>query len=145
MKDSDKKVYQNVLLQMATVQADFGCYNEAMSAMDQAISVARENKDKLCLHYCLSWLHQMRLSSSQQMSKHDEEALLGAEASGLEYLKNIARKDDVPGIQVQSLLTEARYHLAKVSSVTDRYVLGLHLHRATDHCRPEYSFTKPST
>lgn len=114
MVDSDKRVYQNVLLQMATVQADFGCYSEAKSAMDQAISVARENKDKQCLHYCLSWLHQFRLSGKQDMSKEDEQALLGPGASGLEYLKNVSEKDDVPGILIPTLFTAARYYLTKV-------------------------------
>lgn len=113
MADSDRRVYQNVLLQMATVQADFGCYSEAMSAMDQAIAVARENKDKQCLHYCLSWLHQLRLSGKQDMSLEDEQALLGGGSSGLEYLKDVSQKENVPGIQIPTLFTEACYYLTK--------------------------------
>lgn len=114
MNESDKRVYQNVLLQMATVQADFGCYSEAMSAMSQAISVARENKDKQCLHWCLSWLHQHRLATKFDTNEEDVQALLGFDASGLQYLKAVAHNDNIPGIQIPSLLAEASLSLAKV-------------------------------
>lgn len=121
MNDTDKRVYQNVLLQMAVVQADFGCYSEALAAIGQAISVARENKDKVCLHYCLSWLLQVRFVKGWNVTEKEEGAILGSDTTGTEYLKTMGRRDHIPGIQIPALFEEARLSMAQVRAYRDAW------------------------
>lgn len=48
--------YHYALLCLATLHAAFDCDGEAIRAIEEAISVARENKDFACLNFVLSWL-----------------------------------------------------------------------------------------
>lgn len=48
--------YHYALLCLATLHAAFDCEQEAIRAIEEAISVARENKDTACLNFVLSWL-----------------------------------------------------------------------------------------
>lgn len=48
--------YHYALLCLATLHAAFDCEGEAIRAIEEAISVARENKDFACLNFVLSWL-----------------------------------------------------------------------------------------
>lgn len=57
MNSRGRTHYQYALFTLATLQAEFGFYSEAMEAVDEAITVARENKDNHCLNYILSWLY----------------------------------------------------------------------------------------
>ncbi|KAH3678384.1 hypothetical protein WICMUC_001401 [Wickerhamomyces mucosus] len=48
--------YHYALLSLATLYATFNCDGEAIRAMEESISVARENKDVECLNFLLTWL-----------------------------------------------------------------------------------------
>ncbi|GME39785.1 hypothetical protein GTA08_BOTSDO02237 [Neofusicoccum parvum] len=54
MQTRDKTYYQYALLHMAILQADFGCFSEAIAAMNETIATARENQDMSCLNFSLS-------------------------------------------------------------------------------------------
>ncbi|KAI5209244.1 hypothetical protein AUEXF2481DRAFT_27990 [Aureobasidium subglaciale EXF-2481] len=58
--DHIKTYHQYALLHLAVLHADFGCYGEAISAMNECIATARENQDARCLHFSLSWLAHLR-------------------------------------------------------------------------------------
>ena len=53
MHNRDRTFYQYALLNLAILHADFGCYSEAIAAMRETISAARENNDMTCLNYSL--------------------------------------------------------------------------------------------
>lgn len=57
MNSKGRTHYQYALFTLATLQAEFSFYSEAMRAVEEAITVARENKDNNCLNYILSWLY----------------------------------------------------------------------------------------
>ncbi|KKY28967.1 putative anaphase-promoting complex protein [Diplodia seriata] len=59
MQTRDKTYYQYALLHMAILQADFGCFSEAIAAMNETIATARENQDMNCLNFSLSWLNHL--------------------------------------------------------------------------------------
>lgn len=56
MSNKQKLYYHYALLSLAALHASFNCEDEALRAIDEAISVARENKDLDCLNYLLTWL-----------------------------------------------------------------------------------------
>lgn len=80
MNSRGRTHYQYALFTLATLQAEFSFYTEAMRAVEEAITVARENKDNNCLNYILSWLYSFlqshpdctppeSLSSQEQISQ----------------------------------------------------------------------------
>lgn len=80
MNSRGRTHYQYALFTLATLQAEFSFYAEAMRAVEEAITVARENKDNNCLNYILSWLYSFlqshpdckppeSLSSQEQISQ----------------------------------------------------------------------------
>ncbi|ODV87373.1 hypothetical protein CANARDRAFT_26772 [[Candida] arabinofermentans NRRL YB-2248] len=56
MSNRQQLFYHYALLSLATLHASFGSDDEALRAIDEAIVVARENKDLDCLNYLLTWL-----------------------------------------------------------------------------------------
>lgn len=56
MSNRKQYFYHYALLALATLHSSFGANKEALRAIDEAILVARENKDLNCLNYLLTWL-----------------------------------------------------------------------------------------
>lgn len=79
MHHRDRTFYQYALLNMAILQADFGCFSEAIVAMQEAISTARENDDMGCLNYCLSWLYHFGKEHPGEMGEVHRSGVLGTE------------------------------------------------------------------
>lgn len=57
MENRGRSHYQYALFALASLQAEFDGTQEAMRAVEEAISVARENNDYNCLTEILSWLN----------------------------------------------------------------------------------------
>jgi anaphase-promoting complex subunit 5 len=70
MQSRDRPFYQYALLNLAILQADFGCHSAAIPAMQEAISTARENKDVTCLNFCMSWLYHFGKAFPEEMQEH---------------------------------------------------------------------------
>ena len=113
MNNKDRSHYQYALLNMAILQADFGCYSEAMAAMNEAIGTARENKDMSCLNFCLSWLYHFRTIHGRAIEGGGAGSLLGPENESLAFLKSKTQDGKLPNIHSTTLLNEARLSLAK--------------------------------
>ena len=114
MNQEIRSQYQYALFNMAILQADFGCQEEAMAAMDEAIASARENKDLPCLNYCVSWLNHLRITHGIQNQHHGALSSLGSEMKSLEYLKTKAHESGMYSLLTSSLLNEARAILSVV-------------------------------
>ncbi|ODV98164.1 hypothetical protein PACTADRAFT_47967 [Pachysolen tannophilus NRRL Y-2460] len=56
MSNKQKILYHYALLSLATLHASFGSDEEAIRSIEEAILVARENKDLNCLNYLLTWV-----------------------------------------------------------------------------------------
>ena len=67
MQTREKIHYQYALLHMAILQADFGCFGEAIAAINETIATARESQDMTCLSFSLSWLNHMSKAYPKQM------------------------------------------------------------------------------
>lgn len=57
MNSKGRTHYQYALFTLGALQAEFGFHSEAIRAIEEAITVARENKDTNCLNYILSWFY----------------------------------------------------------------------------------------
>lgn len=114
--NNDRSRYQYALLKMAVLHADFGCSEEAIAAVTEAISAAREGKDMTCLTFCLHWLYHFRKSTEDSSSEKLDHSLLGSDSSALKYLVAEARKHELWPVECSAKLSEAALCLSKVCS-----------------------------
>ncbi|TID30347.1 hypothetical protein CANINC_001049 [Pichia inconspicua] len=65
MSNKRQYFYHYALLALASMHGSFGSNQEALRAIDEAILVARENKDLDCLNYLLTWLLNFMISKPE--------------------------------------------------------------------------------
>lgn len=114
MQQRDRVFYQYALLNLAILQADFGCYAEAIPAMQEAMSTAREIKDVTCLNFCMSWLYHFNKALPEEMQEIRNSGLLGNETEGLAFLKSRAKDAEMWSLLSTTLLSEAKLGLQNV-------------------------------
>ncbi|OJD37482.1 anaphase-promoting complex subunit 5 [Diplodia corticola] len=117
MQTRDKTYYQYALLHMAILQADFGCFSEAIAAMNETIATARENQDMGCLNFSLSWLNHLAKAYPKQIRASGYGGMLGSERDGLAFLKSKAKETKMWSLLSSTLLSEAKMLLSSGSSV----------------------------
>lgn len=130
MQTRDRVFYQYALLNLAILQADFGCHAEAIPAMQEAIATARENKDTTCLNYCMSWLYHFGRAFPSEMKSIQESGILGSEIEGLAFLKSRARDAEMWTLLSTSLLSEAKLglqHGESLASVFENITKASHI------------------
>lgn len=114
MHSRDRSSYQYALLNLAILQADFGCYSEAVSAMQEAVSIARESHDMNCLNFCMSWLYHFGKAFPEQMKDVQNTGMLGNEKEGLAFLKAKSKETEMWSLLSTTLLSEAKLELQNV-------------------------------
>ncbi|KAI4713329.1 hypothetical protein J4E89_002309 [Alternaria sp. Ai002NY15] len=117
MQTREKIHYQYALLHMAILQADFGCFGEAIAAINETIATARENQDMTCLSFSLSWLNHMAKAYPKQMRGAGYMSMLGTERDALAFLKAKAKETKMYSLLCASLLNEAKLSLATGDSI----------------------------
>lgn len=130
MQSRDRTFYQYALLNLAILQADFGCHSEAIPAMQEAIATARENKDTTCLNFCMSWLYHFGKSFPAEMKEIRESGILGSEMEGLAFLKTRAKDAEMWGLLSTCMLSEAKMglqHGDSLASVFESIAKASHL------------------
>ncbi|PNS19687.1 hypothetical protein CAC42_7531 [Sphaceloma murrayae] len=88
-----KTYHQYALLHLAVLHADFGCYDDAVSAMDECIATARENQDSRCLNFGLSWLVHLRKAHPEYVKQErlvQSTAFAGSDSDILFFLQQKA-------------------------------------------------------
>lgn len=123
MQGHDRSSYQYALLNLAVLQADFGCYGEAVSAVQEAISIARESHDMSCLNFCMSWLYHFGKAFPSHMKDVQSTGMLGSEKEGLAFLKAKAKDTEMWGLLSTTLLSEAKVELQNVSVLGNELTL----------------------
>ena len=106
--------YQYALLHMALLHADFGCFDEAISATNEAIATARENQDMTCLNYSLSWLYYLSKAYPSEMRGAGYGGLVKSEREGISFLKAKAKEGHLWSQLSSALLNEAVLILSNV-------------------------------
>lgn len=114
MQSGNRALYQYALLNLAILQADFGCFSEAIIAMQETIATARENHDMPCLNYSLSWLYQFGRTHPEEMTEIQKKGVLGSEKEALSFLKAKAKESNMWALLSTTLLSEAKLTLSNV-------------------------------
>ena len=117
MQNRDRTFYHYALLNLAILQADFGCYSEALSAIQETIATARENRDLGCLNFSLSWLFHLGKAHPSEIKAAGMGGLLGAEREGLTFLKAKAKETCMWSLWSISFLYEAKLGIANGESI----------------------------
>jgi anaphase-promoting complex subunit 5 len=97
---------------MAILQADFGCFDEAVAAMNETIATARENQDAACLNFSLSWLSHLSKAYPNDLKKTGYAGMLGPEKDRLAFLAEKARETKSWAVLSSTLLSEAKLALS---------------------------------
>ena len=114
MHNRDRTFYQYALLNLAILHADFGCFSEAVAAMQETISTARENNDMGCLNYSLSWLYHFGIAHPNRVDELQGRGVLGSDKEALAFLKAKAKETSMWSLLSTSLLSEAKSALSNV-------------------------------
>ncbi|UQC89208.1 anaphase-promoting complex protein [Colletotrichum lupini] len=117
MQNRDRLFYQYALMNLAVLQADFGCYREAVAAMLETVSTARENRDMTCLNFALSWLFHFGRAHPDLVRDLEADSLLGTAKESLSYLRVKAKETGMWTLWASVLLSEAKLGLANGESV----------------------------
>lgn len=107
-----KTFYQYALLNLAILQADFGCYKEAVTAMQETVNTARENKDMSCLTFALSWFYHFHKAHPQECPAVIAERM---ERDSLQFLKVKAKESGMFHLLAMAHLSEVKQTLSNVS------------------------------
>ncbi|KAF3917308.1 hypothetical protein AA313_de0209030 [Arthrobotrys entomopaga] len=114
MHTRERLFYQYALLNLAILQADFGCNREAVLAMQETVNTARENKDLACLNFALSWLYHFHKAHPQDCP---EVISTRMERESLTFLKVKAKESGMYHLQSMAHLSEAKQALANAESL----------------------------
>lgn len=123
MYNQDRTFYQYALLNLAILQADFGSYSEAMAAMQETISAARDNNDMVCLNYSLSWLYHFSKAHPKEVAEVQDKGVLGADREALAFLKAKAKETSMWSLLSTSLMSEAKLDLSNVRKFEYMFVI----------------------
>ncbi|KAH8686054.1 anaphase-promoting complex subunit 5-domain-containing protein [Tricladium varicosporioides] len=121
MNNRDRLFYQYALMNLAVLQADFGCYDEAVAAMLETVSTARENKDMACLNFALNWLYHFGKAHPKLISGSESTNMLGVEREGLSFLRVKARETGMWTLWSSSLLSEAKLGMSSGESISTAF------------------------
>ncbi|EEQ35261.1 anaphase-promoting complex protein [Microsporum canis CBS 113480] len=108
----DRTFYQYALLNLALLQADFGCHGEAISAIQETIAIGRENHDMNCLNYSMTWLYHFGKMSPGDLKDIQDTGMLGGDKEALAFLQSKAKETEMWGMLSIALLNEGRLELA---------------------------------
>ncbi|KAL9600613.1 MAG: hypothetical protein Q9219_003046 [cf. Caloplaca sp. 3 TL-2023] len=114
-------LYQYALLNLAILHADFDCFSEAITAMQETIATARENHDMPCLNYSLSWLNQFCRTHPRELRDVRKRGILGSEREALLFLKAKAKESNMLTLLSTTLLSEAKLILINGHHVSEAF------------------------
>ncbi|KAL7621568.1 APC5 protein [Parahypoxylon ruwenzoriense] len=117
MQNRDRSFYQYALMNLAVLQADFGCYKEAISAMLETVSTARENRDMTCLNFALNWLFHFGRAHPEVTKELESNSMLGTGKESLAFLRSRAKESGMWTLWSSALMSEAKMSLSNGESV----------------------------
>jgi len=124
MHHRERTFYQYALLNLAILQADFGSLSEAIVAMQEAISSARENNDMNCLNYSLGWLYHFGKEYPEEIGEIQKKGVLGTQKEALAFLKSKAKETSMWSLLSTTLLSEAKLALTNVCIDRKKFIRG---------------------
>lgn len=104
-------------MNLAVLQADFGCHKEAIKAMLETVAIARESRDITCLNFSLNWLFHFGQAHPDLVRDLQADKLLGTSKETLAFLRVKARETGMWTLWSSVLLSEAKLCLINGDSV----------------------------
>ncbi|EGY20923.1 anaphase-promoting complex protein [Verticillium dahliae VdLs.17] len=117
MQNRDRLYYQYALMNLAVLQADFGCHTDAITTMLETVSTARENRDMTCLNFSLNWLFHYGQAHPNLIRDLETDSVLGAGKESLAYLRVKAKETNMGTLWSSVLIIEAKLGLMNGESV----------------------------
>ncbi|KAI1343353.1 anaphase-promoting complex subunit 5-domain-containing protein [Xylariaceae sp. FL0016] len=117
MQNRDRSFYQYALMNLAVLQADFGCHKEAIAAMLETVSTARENRDMTCLNFALNWLFHFGRAHPEVTRELESNSMLGTGKESLAFLRSKAKETGMWTLWSSALMSEAKMCLSNGESV----------------------------
>ncbi|RSL83794.1 hypothetical protein CEP51_004294 [Fusarium floridanum] len=117
MSNRDRSYYQYALMNLAVLQADFGCHREALTAMLETVSTARENKDMACLNFALNWLFHFGRAHPDLVRDLVSHSMLGTGKDNLAFLRVKSKETGMWTLWSAVLLSEAKLGIINGDSV----------------------------
>lgn len=117
MANRDRYFYQYALMNLAVLQADFGCHREAVAAMLETVSTARENKDMTCLNFALNWLYHFGRAHPELVRHLESSSMLGTGKESLAFLRVKAKETGMWTLWSSVLMSEAKLSLMNGDSI----------------------------
>ncbi|KAJ4308829.1 APC5 protein [Fusarium piperis] len=117
MSNRDRSYYQYALMNLAVLQADFGCHREALTAMLETVSTARENRDMSCLNFALNWLFHFGRAHPDLVRDLVSHSMLGTGKDNLTFLRVKSKETGMWTLWSAVLLSEAKLGLINGDSV----------------------------
>jgi len=99
---------------MAVLHSDFGCFEESLPAINEAITAAREAKDYNCLAFCLAWLYHFNIHRSTEKTRTLTRNMLGSDDAGLTYLRQQAKENGLYRLESTILFSQGDAAISKV-------------------------------
>jgi anaphase-promoting complex subunit 5 len=104
-------------MNLAVLQADFGCYEEAIAAMIETVSTARENRDMTCLNFSLNWLFHFGRAHPELVRDLESDSLLSTGKESIAYMRYRAKETGMWALWSSATLSEAKLCLAQGDSI----------------------------
>ena len=117
MQNRDRLFYQYALMNLAVLQADFGCHQEAVTAMLESVATARENRDMTCLNFALNWLFHFGRAHPTLIRNMNSNSMLGVGKESLTFLRVKAKETGMWTLWSSVLLSEAKLGLCNGDSI----------------------------
>lgn len=117
MQNSDREHYHYALLNLAVLQADFGCYKDSVSTMLETIATAREKKDQSCLNFALNFFYNFSLQHPQLVEDLESSSISATGRETLAFLRVKAKETGMWSTWSSALLSEAKQGLTSGDSV----------------------------
>ncbi|KAK5636154.1 hypothetical protein RRF57_011866 [Xylaria bambusicola] len=117
MQNRDRSFYQYALMNLAVLQADFGCHKEAIAAMLETVSTARETRDMTCLNFALNWLFHFGRAHPEVTQELESKSQLGTGKESLAFLRSRAKETGAWSLWSSALMSEAKMCLSHGESV----------------------------
>lgn len=121
MQNRDRLFYQYALMNLAVLQADFGCHKEAVAAMLETVSTARENRDMTCLNFALNWLFHFGRAHPDLVKSLESNGMVGTEKESLAFLRVKAKETGMWTLWSSVLLSEAKLNLVNGDSIATAF------------------------
>lgn len=117
MQDSDQEHYHYALLNLAVLQADFGCFKDSVATMLETIATAREKKDQSCLNFALNFFYNFSLQHPHLVEDLESGTVSTTGRETLAFLRVKAKEMGMWSTWSSALLNEARQGLLSGDSV----------------------------